>query len=118
MLLLNGADVNSVDSGQRSALLSACWQGHLVIADILLTAGANVNHQCGQVRGSRVMYSEKAATPAFYLAKGSPSKELSYVTKLFWCLQGASPLAVAAQEGHMEVLQLLLQHGADPLLQE
>ena len=51
MLLLNGADVNSVDSGQRSALLSACWQGHLVIADILLTAGANVNHQCGQVRG-------------------------------------------------------------------
>ena len=65
---MNGADVNSVDSGQRSALLSACWQGHLVIADILLTAGANVNHQCGQVRGSRVMYSEKAATPAFSLA--------------------------------------------------
>ena len=67
VLLLNGADVNSVDSGQRSALLSACWQGHLVIADILLTAGANVNHQCGQVRGyrSRVMYSEKAATLAF-----------------------------------------------------
>ena len=71
MLLLNGADVNSVDSGQRSALLSACWQGHLVIADILLTAGANVNHQCGQVRGSRVMYSEKAAAVAFSLAKGS-----------------------------------------------
>ena len=71
MLLLNGADVNSVDSGQRSALLSACWQGHLVIADILLTAGANVNHQCGQVRGSRVMYSEKAAAVAFSLAEGS-----------------------------------------------
>ena len=50
VLLLNGADVNSVDSGMRSALLSACWQGHLVIADILLTAGASVNHQCGQVR--------------------------------------------------------------------
>lgn len=49
VLLLNGADVNSVDSGMRSALLSACWQGHLVIADILLTAGASVNHQCGQV---------------------------------------------------------------------
>ena len=48
VLLLNGADVNSVDSGNRSALLSACWQGHLVIADILLTAGAEVNHQCGQ----------------------------------------------------------------------
>ena len=47
--MLNGADVNSVDSGMRSALLSACWQGHLVIADILLTAGASVNHQCGQV---------------------------------------------------------------------
>ena len=26
MLLLNGADVNSVDGGSRSALLSACWQ--------------------------------------------------------------------------------------------
>ena len=73
MLLLNGADVNSVDSGQRSALLSACWQGHLVIADILLTAGANVNHQCGQVRGvqSYVLSLEKAATLAFSLAKGS-----------------------------------------------
>ena len=71
VLLLNGADVNSVDSGQRSALLSACWQGHLVIADILLTAGANVNHQCGQVRGSRVTYSEKATTLPFSLAKGS-----------------------------------------------
>ena len=76
VLLLNGADVNSVDSGQRSALLSACWQGHLVIADILLTAGANVNHQCGQVRGSRVLYSEKVDTLPFSLAKGSPSKEL------------------------------------------
>ena len=31
--------------------------------------------------------------------------------------QGASPLAVAAQEAHMEVLHLLLQHGADPTLQ-
>ena len=40
--------MNSVDSGNRSALLSACWQGHMVIADILLTAGAEVNHQCGQ----------------------------------------------------------------------
>ena len=70
--------MNSVDSGNRSALLSACWQGHLVIADILLTAGANVNHQC---------------------------------------CQGASPLAVAAQEAHMDVLQILLQHGADPTLQ-
>ena len=69
MLLLNGADVNSVDGGSRSALLSACWQvgrviivvtchsslitihdnqGHLHIADILLTAGADVNQQCCQ----------------------------------------------------------------------
>ena len=64
------------------------------------------------------MYPEKAATVAFSLAKSSPFKELSYVITKFLCLQGASPLAVAAQEGHMEVLQLLLQHGADPLLQE
>ena len=48
VLLLNGADVNSVDGGSRSALLSACWQGHLHIADILLTAGAEVNQQCCQ----------------------------------------------------------------------
>ena len=103
VLLLNGADVNSVDGGSRSALLSACWQvvtvitianiitititihhyhrhiaitnmcllaeldhcnhhshywghpynhhnhqGHLHIADILLTAGADVNQQCCQ----------------------------------------------------------------------
>ena len=47
-MLLNGADVNSVDGGGRSALLSACWQGHTHTADILLTAGADVNQQCGQ----------------------------------------------------------------------
>ena len=33
-------------------------------------------------------------------------------------MQGASPLAVAAQEGHIPVLQLLLQHEADPLQQD
>ena len=49
VLLLNGADVNSLDGGKRSALLSACWQGHLHIVDILLTAGADVNQQCCQV---------------------------------------------------------------------
>ena len=91
--MLNGADVNSVDSGMRSALLSACWQGHLVIADILLTAGASVNHQCGQVSGGCHSMSDQGV------------------------VQGASPLAVAAQEAHMEVLHLLLQHGADPALQ-
>jgi len=49
VLLLNGADVKSLDGGKRSALLSACWQGHLHIVDILLTAGADVNQQCCQV---------------------------------------------------------------------
>ena len=34
------------------------------------------------------------------------------------CCQGASPLAVSAQEGHMGVRKLLLQHGADPTLQD
>ena len=43
VLLLNGADVNSVDGGSRSALLSACWQVVIFITTIttitIITSG-------------------------------------------------------------------------------
>ena len=144
VLLLNGADVNCLDGGRRSALLSACWQGHLHIVDILLTAGADVNQQCDQVAPYlhfvfclRTVNSANECIQFFLLSIFTTILEVNrllmitlaifqmknWVLKCFYnktlvYSQGASPLAVSAQEGHIAVLQLMLQHGADPLSQD
>lgn len=45
--LAAGADPNRADEGGRSALSWACTNGHVAIAELLTTVGANVNHISG-----------------------------------------------------------------------
>ena len=44
LLLENGADVNKTVSGKRSALQAACRVGDVVVVDLLVKAGADVNY--------------------------------------------------------------------------
>lgn len=48
LLTVGGADVNSVDLENRTALHSASWQGNASIVRLLLEHGAAPDHTCNQ----------------------------------------------------------------------
>ena len=90
-------------------------QGHLHIADILLTAGADVNQQCcqgasplavsAQVIIGVVLMTKNMIIGSHDVDDENGDKKIIFEYPYF-------------QEGHMSVLSLLLAHGADPTLQD
>ena len=48
LLRVGGADPNSIDGAQRTALHSAAWQGHAAVVRLLLRNGALPDHTCSQ----------------------------------------------------------------------
>ncbi|VDM65535.1 unnamed protein product [Strongylus vulgaris] len=89
MLRRLAASFEAVDSGGRTPLLTAVWNGHLEMAAYLLeTVGVNPNSVDEQVG------------PYIFL------------------FEGASALSVAAQQGNREMVVLLLRMGAEPSLKD
>ena len=78
------------------ALFCACLHGYAHIARILLDYGAVVNHQTLVSRMFPMAQYTRAHQRCFHLT-----------TK-----QGTSPLYIASQEGHLDVIQVLLEYGA------
>lgn len=112
-LLGQGVNVNAVDAEGRTALDFAAFNGHLEILKDLLKAGAVVD-----VRDSM------GRTPLMYASTG-PFPE----SVLLLLENGADPNAVdsdehfsavmhAAAEGHLEVVRILIDHGADHTLKD
>lgn len=107
-LLSNGADPNTQDGRGWCPLMWASAEGHKEIVDLLLEHGAdpNVVNYLGR---SAIMY---AANYGFcditkaLLEKGAipnPSREFT----------DHPPLSAAADKGHLEVVKLLVEHGAN-----
>lgn len=107
-LLTNGSDPNSQDGRGWCPLMWATAEGHQEIVELLLDHGAdpNVINFLGR---SAIMY---ASNYGFYeiakvlLEKGAtpnPSREFT----------NHPPLSAAADKGHLEVVKLLVDHGAN-----
>ncbi|PIG84613.1 hypothetical protein AARAC_010916 [Aspergillus arachidicola] len=95
MLLEYGASlVCQGDEHYANVLYVACWQGQTNIARILLEYGAKVNAQVGSYCTSFLI--------DWYDAEGEAQVD-SY----------DSSLMAACAKGHNEIVQMLLQHGAD-----
>lgn len=104
-----GVPLESRDSEGRTALHVACWQGSVDIVDLLLKHGANPNAQ--DTEGRPPMHS---VAWTGHDKVGHRLLEASGVNIDLACHQGATALSIAAQEGHVNIVKMLLQKGANP----
>ncbi|XP_028249398.1 ankyrin repeat domain-containing protein 50 [Parambassis ranga] len=104
-----GVPLESKDSEGRTALHVASWQGCVEIVNLLLTHGANPNAQ--DAEGRPPMHSVAWTGHA---KVGHRLLEASGVNIHLACHQGATALSIAAQEGHANIVSMLLERGANP----
>ncbi|XP_047457909.1 ankyrin repeat domain-containing protein 50 isoform X2 [Mugil cephalus] len=104
-----GVPLESRDSEGRTALHVASWQGCVEIVNLLLKHGANPNAQ--DTEGRPPLHSVAWTGHA---KVGHRLLEASGVNINLACHQGATALSIAAQEGHSNIVAMLLERGANP----
>ncbi|XP_037646230.1 ankyrin repeat domain-containing protein 50 [Sebastes umbrosus] len=104
-----GVPLESRDSEGRTALHVASWQGCVEMVDLLLKHGANPNAQ--DAEGRPLMHSVAWTGHADV---GRRLLETSAVNIDLACHQRATALSIAAQEGHTNIVAMLLERGANP----
>lgn len=112
-LLKKGATVDSTAPKNRTALIWAATNGHADVVQVLYDAGADINVQDGDGH-TALMYAVKGTHETvihFLLQKGANVNAQSKK-------QRVTALIVAAAIGNVDVVQLLLDHGADTNLAE
>ncbi|XP_076730846.1 uncharacterized protein ankrd50l isoform X2 [Maylandia zebra] len=104
-----GVPLESRDSEGRTALHVASWQGFVEIVDLLLRHGANPNAQDAEGRPPihSVAWTGHAKV-------GHRLLEASGININLACHQGATALSIAAQEGHANIVAMLLERGSNP----
>ncbi|CAJ0574622.1 unnamed protein product, partial [Mesorhabditis spiculigera] len=109
-LIENKANVNATteDHGETAMTLAAC-SGHREIFEILADAGGDVT------LGTQTPLMEASQEGHFDIAKmvvdratKEQKESIDYKQKL------NTSLAIAAESGHVDVVELLMKHGADP----
>jgi ankyrin repeat protein len=105
LLLEKGADIDAVSKGTQykdwSALAFACWNNHKDMVELLIRKGASLKPPvlwCAVYQGNK-------GISELLLAKGAEADDTSSKA---W-----EPLHVAVEKGFGELVQLLLEHGAD-----
>ncbi|XP_032423517.1 ankyrin repeat domain-containing protein 50 [Xiphophorus hellerii] len=104
-----GVPLESRDSEGRTALHVASWQGSVEIVDLLLKHGANPNAQ--DTEGRPPIHS------VAWTGNGKVGHRLMEANSVhidLACHQGATALSIAAQEGHVNIVKMLLEKGANP----
>ncbi len=106
-LLINGNDINAMDSIGFTQLDSAIYNGNYAAAETLISKGASVDQKDGFGR-----------TPLHWAAyKGQPDMVRLLLRKVrdinVKHNNGFTPLHVAVAYGHFEVARLLIDSGAD-----
>ncbi|KAJ0182869.1 hypothetical protein K1T71_000845 [Dendrolimus kikuchii] len=105
-----GAKVDTTDNEGRTPLHVSAWQGHTDMVNLLIkVGGARVDgrDRCLRTALHAAAWRGRTAALRALLAHGATPGAV--------CTQGATPLGIAAQEGHEECVVWLLHHGADPM---
>lgn len=113
LLLDAGADPNRGAHGDGSPLIAAAANGHMDIVAALVTAGADVN---GYVRGDETPLINAARenrldAARFLIARGA-DVNLEVEAPTLRGLERRSPMSVALERRHNEMIRLLREHGA------
>lgn len=110
LLIRAGANVNQGNQQSVSPLHIAAQNGHLEVVKLLIAAGANVNSQ-----------TDKALTAVFFAAQNGHKAivktllAVPYINPNLLTNQKEHPLLIASYFGHVEIVDLLLDH---PLIRE
>jgi uncharacterized protein len=103
-LLKEHVDVNVPQGDGATALHWAAYWDDLLMADLLIGAGANVN-ATNELGVTPLALAPSAAVVSRLLAAGANPNIVSSA--------GESPLMVASRAGRVDIVKALLEHGAD-----
>ena len=108
-LLPGGVDPNAADSEGRTALMLASFNGHTDIVRILLDSGAETD-QLDSLGRTALIYGSSGPFPQTIelLLERQANPNVADLDEHFTALMHA------AAEGNIEVVKVLLAHGADP----
>ncbi len=109
----NGMPVDQKDESGNTALMLSSFDGHIETMQALLTAGADINLRDSNGR-TALMFASSGPYPAavrLLLEKGAEINAVDNVDRF-------SALMFAAAEGLSPVVDILLEHGADPKLKD
>lgn len=108
LLLAPGINVNAANRQGETPLMLACVKGRLDLVRRLIAKGAKVN----QPGWAPLHYAASADLPdSVAIARVLLQEEYAYIDAL--SPNGSTPLMLAAQYGSQEMVQLLLDEGAD-----
>jgi len=102
VLMDDPSEINVKDGNGSTPLAAAVQEGHLEMVRFLLEKGASINTKANY-RGAPL------TTAAFY---SNPAVVKLLRAKIPLEASGATPLYIATQEGHVEIVRLLLEKGA------
>ncbi|KAJ5426390.1 hypothetical protein N7465_001460 [Penicillium sp. CMV-2018d] len=107
LLLERGVDVDAQTGSHQTALIAACYNGHLSVAEILLNSNANINAE-SEIYGTPLAAASEAGNwriVTFLLEKGAAPNSQGD--------GGETALESAALQGQEDIVQILLDHHAD-----
>lgn len=105
-----GVPLESRDAEGRTALHVAAWQGDLDGIELLLRHGADPNALDSEGRPALHSVAWRGHLDAGRLLLRARGIKVDLACKK----QGATALSIAAQEGHTEIVTMLLENGAEP----
>ncbi|RYP64180.1 hypothetical protein DL771_008871 [Monosporascus sp. 5C6A] len=113
LLLEKGAYIDFVEENQPTALQRATSKANTTLIDLLLNKGANVNLTGGDLDtplNAAILGGVRSTTIRTMLANGADTSKTGVGGKL--------PVHVAAASDRVDVLQVLVNAGADPLARD
>lgn len=102
-LITNGADINAKNRQSMSPLYYACLEKKTDVVQMLVQHGADVNTQPSALL--RIAMNGDRDLVQILLTAGADVDVLE---------SGGTPLQQACYNGHVDVAEILIQHGADP----
>ena len=106
-------NINAQNESEQTAFFNAAWYGHLEIMDLLLEAGADpvLPDKDGNTPLIRAAHSGKTAAVRRLLKIEAVRQNINAQNE-----NGATAFFKAVNQGHQEIMDLLLEAGADPIL--
>ena len=104
LLVESGADVNAMGKNDRPPLYMAVEEDNIAIAKYLIAHGADVNAGDNWTALQQAPYSSSVEMVKLLISKGA---DVNAKTD-----RGQTPLSLAKERGHKQIVELLLKHEA------